>query len=127
MRLDSGVVTVWRGTNIASPGGMPTMTYEQIWGSYYGSKTVGVTRYYNAQQHGDRPDAVIQVNPVFDLVLGTDKAVLSPFTHEDGNVYKIVQIQQVTDEDGLPKTDLTLERLEGIESGSFENGTSNGD
>ena len=34
---------------------------------------------------------------------------------EATGTYKIIMVQQVTDEDGLPATDLTLERIEGIE------------
>ena len=42
MPLDSGILTVWRGTNTAPAGGMPVMTYKQIWGAYYQDRTIGI-------------------------------------------------------------------------------------
>lgn len=125
MALDSGVLTVWRGANQAPAGSMPTITYTQVWGSYYVDKTIGVTRWYTAQQHGDRPDMVVQVQRTWELKTGTDRVILSPFGWvDDGGAYKIVQIQQVLDDNGLPMTDLTLERDDGIDAGSITGGTS---
>ena len=118
--LDSGTLTVWRGTNTSPAGSMPVLTYTQIWGSYYADMTIGVTRWYTAQQHGDRPDYLVQVQRVYTLRAGTDKVLLNPFAWQDtGGAYKIVQIQQVIDDDGLPKTNLTLERDDGIDAGEI--------
>ena len=124
MPLDSGTLTVWRGTNTAPAGGRPVMTYAQFWGSYYQDRTVGVQRWYTAQQHGDRPDMVVRVQRTWALSTATDRATLAPFGWQDGNpgAYKIVQVQQVTDEDGLPVTDLTLERDEGIDAATITGG-----
>lgn len=120
MNLDSGVLTVWRGTNTAPAGTKPELSYVPLWESCYGEKTVGVTRWYTARQHGDRPDCVVQVPRTYELRTGDDLVTLSPFTHRDGGgAYKLVQIQQVTDEDGLPMTDLTLERNDGIDAGTL--------
>ena len=120
MPLDSGILTVWRGTNTAPAGGMPLMKYEKIWGSYYGDMTIGVTRWYTAQQHGDRPDYLVRVQRVYTLKTGTDKIILQPFGWQDnGGAYRIVQIQQVMDDDDLPATDLTLERDDGIDVGDI--------
>ena len=119
MPLDSGVLTVWRGENIAPPGGMPSMQYRQVWDSYYADRTVGINRWYTAQQHGDRPDMVVRVQRTWDLKTGTDKVTLSPFAWEDSGAYRIVLIQQIADEDGLPMTDLTLERDDGIDAGTI--------
>lgn len=112
MRLDSGTLTAWRGANEAPPGGMPDMEYKEIWGSYYGAKTVGVTRFYTAKQYGDGVDMVVQVQRTYDLQASTDMIVLSPFTHKEQKAYRIVQIQQVVDEDGNQRTDLALERTD---------------
>lgn len=96
------------------------MGYTQVWGSYYADKTIGITRWYTAQQHGDRPDMVVQVQRTWELKVGTDRVILSPFGwKDDGAAYKIVQIQQVLDDDGLPMTDLTLERDDGIDAGTI--------
>ena len=123
MPLDSGELTVWRGTNTAPAGGMPQMTYTQIWGSYYEDRTVGIQRWYTAQQHGDRPDLLVRVHRTWALRTATDRVTLAPYGWEDeGGAYRIVQIQQVTDDNGLPATDLTLERDDGINAGELTGG-----
>lgn len=128
MPLDSGTLTVWRGENISPPGGRPSMAYSQVWGSYYQDMTVGIQRWYTAQQHGDRPDMVVRVQRTWALKTGTDRVILSPFGWQDGGgAYKIVQIQQVADEDGLPVTDLTLERDDGINAGDITAGAGGAD
>ena len=99
------------------------MAYKRVWGSYYADMTIGVNRWYTAQQHGDRPDHLVRVQRVYDLKVGTDRVLLSPFAWRDmEGAYKITQIQQVTDSDGLPATDLTLERDDGIDAGTITNG-----
>lgn len=126
--LDSGTLTVWRGANTAPPGGMPVMQYQQVWASCYADKTIGVTRWYTAQQHGDRPDMIVQVERTWDLKVGTDRVILSPYAWQDtGGAYKIVQIQQVTNEENLPRTDLTLERDDGIDAGDITGGAGGSD
>lgn len=112
MKLDSGTLTAWRGVNETPPGGMPDMEYSKIWGSYYGDKTVGVTRFYTAKQYGDTVDMVVQVQRTYDLKAASDLIVLSPFSHKEDKAYRITQIQQVIDDDGNPRTDLALERTE---------------
>lgn len=120
MPLDSGTLTVWRGVNASPAGGMPKMKYERVWGGYYADMTIGVTRWYTAQQHGDRPDYLVQVQRVYDLRTGTDRVLLNPFAWQDsGGAYKITQIQQVINDDGLPATNLTLERDDGIDAGTI--------
>lgn len=128
MPLDSGTLTVWRGDNISPPGGKPEMHYTKIWGSYYEDRTVGVQRWYTAQQHGDRPDMVVRVQRTWSLKTGTDRVILSPFAWQDsGGAYKIVQIQQITSEENLPMTDLTLERDDGIDAGDITGGAGGAD
>ena len=117
--LDSGELTVWRGANGSLPGEMPVLTYTQIWGSYYQDRTVGVTRYYTAQQNGDRVDAVVRVMRTYEVSPAEDRVILQPYTHQDGSAYRITQKQDVLDENGLPVTDLTLERDEGIDAGTI--------
>lgn len=114
--LDSGVLTVWRGGNSSPAGGMPSLEYSQFYQGYYGEKTVGITRWYTGQQHGDRPDVVVQIQRTYGLKAGSDVVTLSPFTHEDTGAYKINQIQQVWNAEDLPMTDLTLERDDGIDA-----------
>ena len=116
MPLDSGILTVWRGINNSPPGSMPVMQYHQICQEYYGEQTVGITRWYTAQQHGDRPDIVAQIPRRYDLKVGTDRVTLAPFAYVDSGSYKINQIQQVISPENLPMTNLTLERDDGIDA-----------
>lgn len=120
--LDSGELTVWRGDNISPPGGMPVFQYRQVWASYYENRTIGVSRYYTAQQYGDRADVMVRVHRTYTVNPATDKVILNPYDHEDGSAYRITQKQDVEDEDGLPATDLTLERDEGIDAGTITGG-----
>ena len=68
-----------------------------------------------------------RVQRTYELRPASDRIVLSPFSHEDGRVYRIIQLQQVLDDDGLPVTDLTLERDDGIDAGQLETGTGGAD
>ena len=118
--LDSGTLTVWRGTNASPAGSMPVLKYAQIWGSYYADRTIGIQRYYTAMQHDNRVDAMVRVQRTYELKPADDRIILSPYSHEDGNAYRIIQLQQVLDDDGLPVTDLTLERDDRIDARSLE-------
>lgn len=120
MPLDSGELTVWRGENNSPPGGMPVMNYKKIWGSCYENRTIGVTRHYTAQQYGDRADALVRVHRTYEVDPATDRIVLAPYDHPDGNAYRVTQKQDVLDDEGLPATDLTLERDEGIDAGTLK-------
>lgn len=113
--FDSGLLSVWRGENIASPGALPEINYKEFAKEYYAEITVGITRWYTAQQHGDRPDIVVQIPRRYDIRPATDTVILEPFTHEDGSAYKIIQLQNSNDDNNLPVTVLTLERHEGLD------------
>ena len=97
------------------------MQYKTIYQGYYAEKTVGITRWYTGQQHGDRPDIVVQIQRTYGLKAGTDRVTLAPFTCQDTGSYKIDQIQQVVTNENLPMTDLTLERDDGIDADKFSN------
>lgn len=125
--LDSGVLTAWRGANKAPAGGMPVMEYEQVWGSYYENRTIGVTRYYTAQQHGDRADVIVRVQRTYEIKPAEDRIILEPYDHKDGNAYRVTQKQDVIDDDGLPATDLTLERDDGLDAGKITGSVSSSD
>ena len=101
-------------------GSMPVLKYAQIWGSYYADRTIGIQRYYTAMQHDNRVDAMVRVQRTYELKPADDRIILSPYSHEDGNAYRIIQLQQVLDDDGLPVTDLTLERDDRIDARSLE-------
>ena len=107
---DSGTLSLQRGVNTAPPGGAPVMELTEVWGSYYEARTVGVQRYYTAMEHAARADAVVRVPRYYGISPDTDRITLTPVDYQDTGVYKVLQVQQILDEDGLPATDITLER-----------------
>lgn len=127
MPLDSGELTVWRGANTAPAGGMPVMRYTQIWAACYENRTVGLARYYTAQQHGDRADVMVRVPRTYVISPAEDRVVLAPYDHLDSGAYRITQKQDVVNEDQLPMTDLTLERDVGIDAGNLTGGAGGAD
>lgn len=117
MLLDAGIANIWRGVNTASPGSLPVVEYtQQYFTSYYGDKTVGVQRYWTAQAHDDRADLLIEIQRNAGISTA-DRCQLQPvFDEVAAGYYKILQVQHLLDSDGRPVTDLTLERIDSLES-----------
>ena len=109
MLLDGGILTLYRQENTAGPGEMPSYRWKAWWQSYCGDKAVGVNRYYIAKAQDDQIDRLVEVHRNRDISPAADRAGIG------GRYYRIVQAQHVLDEDGLPMTDLSLERVEGLE------------
>lgn len=119
MLLDAGMVTVWAGENVAALGCLPKIQYtNKIFESYYGEKTVGVTRHYIAKAHNDKVDMLIQIQRS-NKISTTHLCYVVPVSDAEGQSwYKILQVQQVLDEDGLPMTELALQRIEAVDDGA---------
>ncbi|KJF38531.1 hypothetical protein TQ39_17570 [Ruthenibacterium lactatiformans] len=117
MLLDSGIATIWRGRNTASAGSMPLLVFDvKYFQSYYGDKTVGITRYWTAAAYDDRADLLIEVQRNAGISTA-DRCQLVPyFDSAAAGYYKILQVQHLLDSDGQPMTDLTLERIDSIDS-----------
>lgn len=123
MNLDGGTVRILRQRNTAQAGEMPTYEWEQIFESFFGERTVGMNRYYTAKAQNDQIDMLIEIAPTRILSTATDRAVIDkgflgiPVEEgEDPDVYfRIVQIQQTDGDDYLPVTQLSLERVAGLE------------
>lgn len=115
MLLDSGTAVILEPVLVSEPGERPRMEYTEEHGrSCYGEKTVGVQRFWTAKGYHATVDMLIRVQR--DPGIRTDhRCRVIPFDGSEGGDYKILQVQQVTDEDGNPATDLALERMDGIE------------
>lgn len=111
MLRDCGTCVVTRSVNTQTAGGMPSYSDTEVCRGYYGEKTVGINRFYTAKAHNDQADLLIEIARNGGI-RATDTATLTSFT-DDGvtGEYKIIQVQHIIDDDGLPATDLTLERL----------------
>ena len=105
MLLDSGVLKVCALENTAPPGSMPAERLEPKSEHWYGERTVGYGRYFTAGQANERVDMLVRVWEDRSITTA-DYCLL-----EDGTQYRIVQVQQLLDEDELRVTDLSLERL----------------
>lgn len=113
MILDEGIVTVLRRENISGTGDMPKKQEKEVYRSFYGERTVGISRFYSARQTNDRVDLLIRViqPPVSVKIHADDVCELSA----DGMRYRIVQVQNLRDEDaGQDVCDLTLEMIDGV-------------
>lgn len=115
MLLDSGIVKIRRGKNTAPAGAKPVYVYEDYFESYYGEKLVGINRYWAAKTHDDQADFLIEIQRNGGIRT-SDICYLEPFMDAPARgMYKIIQVQHVFDEDNLPVTDLTLERIDGVD------------
>lgn len=121
MRLDDGILSVYRGENTSEPGKKPVMEYSLVWKCYFGFKTVGVSRFYSAKRAGDRADFLVEVPRTYAVSAATDKVILTPFSFEENKaVYRITQVQHIIDEEELPVTNFTLERIDGLNADEIE-------
>lgn len=104
-----GFLECYRRTQTADPGRMPVWEWKRIFSEYYEEKTVGITRYWTAFAHDQRADLLITING--DPGITTDERVKLFPDSRPGGWFKILQVQHLRNEDGLPVTDLTLSRL----------------
>lgn len=116
MVLDVGIANIFRGRNAAENGEIPNMVYDtQVFSSYYGEKTVGFSRFFTAKSNDSQADFLIEIQRC-GAIMPNDVCKMQSFVDSGiSGTYKIVQVQHVTDEDGLLKTDLTLQRVNPIE------------
>jgi hypothetical protein len=101
---NDGNVKIYSVGNVAPPGDMPRDGLIYKLDLHYDMRTVGINRFWAAKQNQIEIGQVIRA-PRISYVTTQDIAIPN-----DGNQYKIVQIQYP--EDVMPKSmDLSLERL----------------
>lgn len=114
MLLDSGEAAIWRRDGETEPGAMPTDDYStELFKSCYGEKTVGFSRYWTAQAHDRKANLLIEIQRCGKVDTADRCELVSYMDDGADGWYSIIQVQHVTNEDGLPMTDLTLERIDG--------------
>lgn len=109
MMLDRGMVTLMRVPDECSDGNMPSKKPEEYLRAWYGERTVGMTRYYAAQQANTRIDLLIRVIAPQDgnRIMADDIAVF-----DSGHRYRVSQAAYLFDEDaGEQVVDISLERI----------------
>lgn len=113
MQLDSGVAKIKRIVDAGDNGSLPIETFETVFESYFGEKTVGINRFFTAKAHDDQIDLFIEIQRY--RVRTADRVEIMSFMEPDINgMYKVIAVQHIADDDGLPMTDLSLERIEGV-------------
>ena len=101
---NDGIVKIYAETDTADPGYKPVITRKLKIMLPYAERTVGVQRYYSAQQNMIQADMLIRVQSSGVEIDNTDTATIGTRN------YTIRQVQTV---EGIypPSIDLTLERI----------------
>lgn len=106
---DAGIVTICVLNNTAQAGQMPVEVLSPVFDAMYESRTVGYNRQYAARGVNEQVDVLARIWRSTEARAGM-YAVIS--MSEDNGQYRITNVQQLLDDDGLKVTDLTLTRLE---------------
>lgn len=122
MILDAGIATILRGHNNAGNGEPVNMVYDkEVFKSYYGEKTVGIQRFRAAKSDNEQADLLIEIQHCGDIRTNMDVCQLESFNSSGiSGLYKILQVQRILDSDGIPMSDLTLQRIDPIENGLWK-------
>lgn len=108
MTYDDGVVLICDLKNVAIPPAMPVQRLAAKSQHFYAERTVGYNRQYAAMGVNEYVDMLIRVWMDRSIHVG-QYAVL-----EDGRQYRIANIAQIVDEDGLRATEITLRRMDDL-------------
>lgn len=108
MLFDAGILTLCQLENTAPPGDMPQDRLVPLRKCFYGERTVGYGRQYAARGVNEQVDILARIWQDREARVGM-YAVL-----ENGGQYRVDNVQQLVDEDGLRVTDLTLERMDAL-------------
>jgi len=109
MIRDTGILSLYHRADETASGNMPGNAMTEYYSAWYGERTVGMSRYFTAQQMNTKIDKLVRIGrPSGDIVIKVDDvAVLS-----DGYRYRIVQSQELFDDEaGEDVIDLSLERI----------------
>lgn len=102
MLHSDGIVTVYSLTKDSAPDKRRLVKKSEHW---YGERTVGVTRMYAAKQANCKVDMLLEIWE--DRAIKPDQYAIP----EDGEQYRITDVQHTVDEAGLRISLLTLERM----------------
>ena len=107
--MDAGTVTLCELVNTAPPGAMPVEVLSPLDSMYYEDRFIGYGRFYAAKGVNEQVDLIVRTWRWKAAKIGL-YAVLSD-SDNDGQ-YRITNVQNLLDDDGLQATDLTLTALE---------------
>lgn len=106
MILDRGILKLCRAPeDTGRSGDMMSEELTEYHVCWYGERTVGMSRYYAAQQANSRIDRAVRIRALGVDVRADDVAILGK------ERYRVLQAQYLRDEDaGCEVIDLSLER-----------------
>lgn len=125
--MDNGLCVICNLENTAAPGDMskyvlrPVQDGDNTAEWQFESRRIGYGRQYEAKGVSERVDMLIRIWQAPARI--GQYAVLSEYEGQenpDGDQYRIDNVQQLTDDDGLKVTDLTLYRLDELYEVSTE-------
>lgn len=113
---DAGKVIICTLDDVAEPGNMPDekLTPLDPNGALFEERSVGYNRQYAAMGVNERVDMLIRIWREPTVRIGM-YAVLTDYegqVNENGDQYRIDNVQHLLDDDGLKVTDLTLYRMD---------------
>ena len=106
--LDAGVLTICSLVDSSTTGQKPIKRLQLGNDCFYGERIVGYGRQYAAMGVSERIDMLVRIWQ--DRSVRTGMYVLL----ENGEQYRIGNVQHLADCDGLLVTDLSLERLDDL-------------
>lgn len=111
---DAGTVTICTLVNSAEAGDMPADTLHAGNTHMFEERIIGYGRQYGAKGVNERVDMLIRIWRDPTIRIGM-YALLSDYEgqiNEEGDQYRIDNVQPAVDDEGLKVTDLTLYRLD---------------
>ena len=105
MTFDDGIAHIYDMVDVSEHGMKPVFKLRLKTDPYFGFETVGITRYYTALQAHEQITDVIHIWE--DRTITTNNICIL----EDGKQYKCTFVQHTINEDNLPITKISLERI----------------
>lgn len=112
--MDAGRIIICRLENVASSGEMPSDALVTVATADFEERVIGYGRQYDALGVNEQIDMLVRIwrEPLVRIGM---YAVLTDYEgqiNEDGDQYRIDNVQHLLDADGLKVTDITLSRMD---------------
>ena len=105
MTFDDGIISICTLDSVEEPGDMPREQLVQKSQHFFGERTVGITRQYQAKSVSEQVDRLVRTWQDRTIRIGMYGVI-------EEEQYRIDNVQHLKDEDGLLVTDITLRRLD---------------
>lgn len=113
---DAGKISICDLVNTAEPGAMPKEKLQILRAHLFEERVVGYGRQYAAKGVSERVDMQIRTWRDAQVHIG-QYALLTDYegqVNENGDQYRIDNVQQTLDDDGLKVTDYSLYRMDNL-------------